>query len=210
MPRGAAVIRYAGKRGTYTAEQRVRDAENPTPTLNACCDGLVDAGIVKDDSPQFMTKDMPVIHPAGPVASAIFALGFIASGVLAVPVLAGSGASGLAGLFKEEWGYSRSPKSAPVFYGLVALGTLGGTAFTLLGSNVIQLLVVVGLVNGLAATPFLVVLMRVSSDPEIMGEHRHQLRPRVIPLSCGRGWPEAGRGSVSTHNRRPRTPAARP
>jgi crossover junction endodeoxyribonuclease RusA len=45
-------------------DQRVRDAENPTPTLKACCDGLVDAGVVKDDSPQFMVKDMPVIHPA--------------------------------------------------------------------------------------------------------------------------------------------------
>ena len=128
---------------------------------------------------------------AGRFASAIFALGFIASGVLAVPVLAGSGASGLAGLFKEEWGYSRSPKSAPVFYGLVALGTLGGTAFTLLGSNVIQLLVVVGLVNGLAATPFLVVLMRVSSDPEIMGEHRNHLTASIL------GWTTAALMSVT-------------
>jgi crossover junction endodeoxyribonuclease RusA len=45
-------------------DQRVRDIENPTPTLKACCDGIVDAGIVADDSPQFMVKDMPVIHPA--------------------------------------------------------------------------------------------------------------------------------------------------
>lgn len=45
-------------------DQRVRDSENPAPTLKACCDGLVDAGVVGDDSPQFMVKDMPVIHPA--------------------------------------------------------------------------------------------------------------------------------------------------
>lgn len=45
-------------------DARVRDEENNVPTLKACCDGLVDAGIVPDDSPQFMLKDMPVIHPA--------------------------------------------------------------------------------------------------------------------------------------------------
>jgi crossover junction endodeoxyribonuclease RusA len=43
-------------------DSRVRDEENNVPTLKACCDGLVDAGIVPDDSPQFMVKDMPVIH----------------------------------------------------------------------------------------------------------------------------------------------------
>ena len=45
-------------------DTRIRDEENNVPTLKACCDGLVDAGIVPDDSPQFMEKDMPVIHPA--------------------------------------------------------------------------------------------------------------------------------------------------
>ena len=45
-------------------DKRIRDEENNVPTLKACCDGLVDAGIVPDDSPQFMEKDMPVIHPA--------------------------------------------------------------------------------------------------------------------------------------------------
>ena len=49
-------------------DRRVRDAENPTPTLKAVCDGIVDAGIVRDDSPKFMVKDMPVIHPAASVS----------------------------------------------------------------------------------------------------------------------------------------------
>ncbi len=49
-------------------DKRVRDQENPTPTLKAVCDGIVDAGIVKDDSPEFMVKDMPVIHPAASVS----------------------------------------------------------------------------------------------------------------------------------------------
>lgn len=40
-----------------------RDADNLVPTLKAACDGLVDAGIVTDDTPAEMTKHMPVIHP---------------------------------------------------------------------------------------------------------------------------------------------------
>ena len=39
-----------------------RDADNPTPTLKALCDGLVDAGLVPDDTPDLMHKRMPVIH----------------------------------------------------------------------------------------------------------------------------------------------------
>ncbi len=38
-----------------------RDADNTVPTLKAICDGLVDAGIVPDDTPEFMVKHMPVI-----------------------------------------------------------------------------------------------------------------------------------------------------
>jgi crossover junction endodeoxyribonuclease RusA len=44
-------------------DRRKRDVENPTPTLKACCDGLVDAGVVEDDTPAWMTKRMPVILP---------------------------------------------------------------------------------------------------------------------------------------------------
>lgn len=39
-----------------------RDDENPVPTLKALCDGLVDAGIVPDDTNQYMKKNMPVIE----------------------------------------------------------------------------------------------------------------------------------------------------
>ena len=47
-------------------DKRVRDIENPVPTLKALCDGLVDAGVVVDDDPAHMVKEMPVIHdPTG-------------------------------------------------------------------------------------------------------------------------------------------------
>lgn len=43
-----------------------RDADNVVPTLKAMCDGLVDAGVVTDDTPDLMVKHMPVIKYIGP------------------------------------------------------------------------------------------------------------------------------------------------
>jgi Mn2+/Fe2+ NRAMP family transporter len=108
---------------------------------------------------------------AGRFASALFALGFIGSGLLAVPVLAGSGSVGLAGLLGKQWGFSRPVRKAPVFYGLVALGTLAGTALSLVQVNPIHLLVLVAVLNGVAAAPFLVVVMWVSSSERLMGDY---------------------------------------
>ncbi|MDV6271088.1 RusA family crossover junction endodeoxyribonuclease [Rhodococcus globerulus] len=45
-------------------DNRRRDADNLVPILKACCDGLVDHGITTDDTPDLMTKHMPVIHQA--------------------------------------------------------------------------------------------------------------------------------------------------
>ena len=45
----------------YPRDRRRRDADNLVPTLKACCDGLVDAQVVDDDTPDLMTKHMPII-----------------------------------------------------------------------------------------------------------------------------------------------------
>jgi NRAMP (natural resistance-associated macrophage protein)-like metal ion transporter len=107
---------------------------------------------------------------AGHWTSEFFAIGFIGAGMLAIPVLAGAGAVGMAGLLGKRWGFSRSPRQAPVFYGLVAVGTLGGTLLSLLHVNPIHLLVLVALINGLAAAPFLVVVMLIANDRKLMGK----------------------------------------
>ena len=119
---------------------------------------------------------------AGRFASVIFALGFIGSGLLAVPVLAASGSVGMSGLLGKEWGFSRSIRQAPVFYGLLALGTVGGTLFSLLHVNPIRLLVLVAVINGVAAAPFLFVVMRVSSSQRLMGKYVNGLTANIL------GW----------------------
>ncbi len=108
---------------------------------------------------------------AGRFAGALFALGFIGSGLLAIPVLAGAGSSGMAGLLHKDWGFSRSVRQAPVFYGLVAFGTLGGMGLSLAHVNPIKLLVLVAVINGVIAVPFLVVVMLVSGSRRIMGDY---------------------------------------
>jgi len=122
---------------------------------------------------------------AGEFASALFALGFIGAGMLAIPVLAGAGSAGMAGLLGKTAGFSRSPRKAPVFYGLVLLGTVGGSALSLLGVNPIRLLVLVAVINGIAAGPFLVLLMLIANDSTIMGEYVNGRFARTV------GWATA-------------------
>jgi Mn2+/Fe2+ NRAMP family transporter len=102
--------------------------------------------------------------------------------MLAIPVLAGSGAAGLAGLLGKRFGFSRSPRQAPVFYGLVALGTIGGTALTLTHVDPVQLLVISAFINGVAAAPFLVLVMLISGNRKLMGEHANGRFSTVV------GW----------------------
>jgi Mn2+/Fe2+ NRAMP family transporter len=106
---------------------------------------------------------------AGRFSSIIFAFGFIGSGLLAVPVLAASGSVGFTGLLGKDWGFSRSIKKAPLFYALVGVGTLGGTALSLLNVNPIQLLVFVAVINGVIAAPLLIVVMMVANSRRLMG-----------------------------------------
>jgi Mn2+/Fe2+ NRAMP family transporter len=123
---------------------------------------------------------------AGRFASALFALGFIGAGMLAIPVLAGAGSAGMAGLLGKTTGFSRSPRNAPTFYSLVLLGTLGGAAFSLLGINPIRLLVFVAALNGVAAAPFLLLVMLISNDKNIMGAYTNGKLARTL------GWTTTG------------------
>jgi Mn2+/Fe2+ NRAMP family transporter len=108
---------------------------------------------------------------AGPAAEVLFATGFIGSGFLAIPVLAGSASIGLAGLLGTRWGFDRSPRKARTFYSLLGLGILGGILIAVFASDPIGLLIFVAVLNGIAAAPFLIVTMLISGDKEIMGSY---------------------------------------
>jgi len=119
---------------------------------------------------------------AGNYAGILFALGFIGSGVLAVPVLAASGAAGLSGLLNKNWGLDRSPRKAPLFYILLGVGIIAGTVLAVVSTDPIGLLILSAIVNGIAAGPFLIVIMLISRDRKIMGEYRNG------KLAATMGW----------------------
>jgi NRAMP (natural resistance-associated macrophage protein)-like metal ion transporter len=119
---------------------------------------------------------------AGRFASTLFALGFIGAGMLAIPVLAGAGSAGMAGLLGKATGFSRSLRQAPTFYSIVMVGTLGGATLSLIGVNPIRLLVLVAVINGVAAAPFLALVMLISNDKKIMGDYTNGKLARIL------GW----------------------
>lgn len=106
--------------------------------------------------------------------------------MLAVPVLAASGAAGLSGLLNKKWGLDRSPRKAPLFYGLLGIGIILGTILGVLDTNPIGLLVFSAVINGIAAGPFLIVMMLISRDQKIMGKYRNG------PLAATLGWATTG------------------
>jgi Mn2+/Fe2+ NRAMP family transporter len=110
---------------------------------------------------------------AGTYAGALFAVGFIGSGVLAVPVLAAAGASGMSALLNKNWGLEKSPRRAPLFYILLGVGMVAGTILAIVSQNPIHVLVLSAIVNGIAAGPFLIIMMIVSNNHDIMGRYRN-------------------------------------
>jgi Mn2+/Fe2+ NRAMP family transporter len=107
---------------------------------------------------------------AGEAASLLLAVGLIGAGVLAVPILTGAAAYGVAETFGWKSGLDRTVKRAPQFYAVVVAATLVGIAINFFGINPITALVITAIINGLIAPPILVMVMMVSNNRRVMGE----------------------------------------
>src|SRR5581483_1322762 len=116
---------------------------------------------------------------AGRFAALLFTLGMIGTGVLAVPVLAGSSAYVVAQTFKLREGLNEKPQRAPEFYGVIAAGILVGIAMNLFHIDAIKALFWSAVLNGVAAVPLIAVIVLLASDPKVMGEWRSSLLARV-------------------------------
>jgi NRAMP (natural resistance-associated macrophage protein)-like metal ion transporter len=110
---------------------------------------------------------------AGDQAFLLFALGIIGTGLLAVPVLAGSAAYAVAEA--AGWRGSLSLKlqagEGQGFYAVVAVATLGGVALCFSSIDPVRELFWSAVLNGLIAVPIMVVMMLLATRREIMGEH---------------------------------------
>ena len=108
---------------------------------------------------------------AGEAAYILFALGLIGTGLLAVPVLAGSASYAVAEVFGWRAGLDLSPRRGRRFYLVLAGAMVGGIVLNLVEKNPIRVLFLSAVVNGLLAPPLMVLVMLVSRDRRIMGEH---------------------------------------
>jgi NRAMP (natural resistance-associated macrophage protein)-like metal ion transporter len=107
---------------------------------------------------------------AGLIAQTIFALGVVGTGLLAVPVLAGSAAYGVAEAFGWHEGLSKLFTQARGFYGVIAASTLIGLLLNFVGLNPITALVYAAVINAIVAVPLLALILRVANNRAIMGD----------------------------------------
>jgi NRAMP (natural resistance-associated macrophage protein)-like metal ion transporter len=108
---------------------------------------------------------------AGRFAETIFAVGIIGTGLLAVPVLAGSAAYGVAEALGWREGLGQAAGHARGFYGVIALATFIGMLLNFLGINPITALVYTAIINGVVAVPLLVLILLVANNRDIMGTY---------------------------------------
>jgi NRAMP (natural resistance-associated macrophage protein)-like metal ion transporter len=119
---------------------------------------------------------------AGDAATVLLAVGLIGAGFLAVPILSGSAAYGVAEAFGWRHGLDTRPGRAKEFYGVIAVATLVGMLINFSGINTIDALVWTAVINGFVAPPLLVLIMLISNNREIMGERTNGLAINVL------GW----------------------
>lgn len=107
---------------------------------------------------------------AGNGAYWLFTLGLIGTGMLGVPVLAGSSAYAIAEAM--AWGASldRKPRATPKFYAVIAIAVTLGAALDYAGINGVRMLFWSAVCNGVLAPPLIVLIVLLTSDPSVMGD----------------------------------------
>jgi Mn2+/Fe2+ NRAMP family transporter len=108
---------------------------------------------------------------AGDFAGALFALGIVGLGLLAVPVLAGSTAYALAEAFTWHEGFSGRLREERGFYAVLVTSMLGGVLLGLVGIDPIRGLYYAAILNGLAAPPLIFLMLMLARDRRLCGDH---------------------------------------
>ena len=103
----------------------------------------------------------------------LFALGIIGTGILAVPILAGSGAYALCEVLKWQEGLELKFSRAKGFYLIIAFSIIVGLLINFIGIEPIKALYYSAYLNGIIALPLLVAIMIVGNDKRIMGTETH-------------------------------------
>jgi NRAMP (natural resistance-associated macrophage protein)-like metal ion transporter len=119
---------------------------------------------------------------AGEYASTVFALGIVGTGLLAVPVLAGSAAYAIGEALRWPVGLDRKPMRAKAFYGTIVAATAIGVLMNFTPINPIKALYWAAVINGVVAAPVMAVMMLMAARRKVMGDFAINGSLRVI------GW----------------------
>jgi NRAMP (natural resistance-associated macrophage protein)-like metal ion transporter len=119
---------------------------------------------------------------AGEISKIVFALGIIGTGLLSIPILAGSTAYALSDTFGWKKGLSKKFGQAKAFYLIIVICGIIGLSINILGINPIKALVYTSVINGVVSVPILFILMRLSNDNDIL---QNNTNGRVLNIV---GW----------------------
>jgi Mn2+/Fe2+ NRAMP family transporter len=119
---------------------------------------------------------------AGRFAYALFAVGIIATGLLALPVLAGSAAYAVGEAMHWRVGLEREPKRAVKFYLTLGTATLVGLLLNFVHLDPIKALFIAAVINGLLAAPVMALMMLLTRSKKVMGRFTLPLYLQIV------GW----------------------
>jgi NRAMP (natural resistance-associated macrophage protein)-like metal ion transporter len=123
---------------------------------------------------------------AGPAVFVVFALGIVGTGLLAVPVLAGSAAYAVGEAFGWRVGLAHRPRRAKAFYGIIVVSTLVGALLNVTSIDPIKALFWSAVINGVVAVPVMVMMMLLACARTCMGDFILSKPLRVL------GWLATG------------------
>jgi Mn2+/Fe2+ NRAMP family transporter len=106
---------------------------------------------------------------AGEWTFMLFALGIIGTGMLALPVLAGSAAFAVSEMYGLPMGLEKKPSEAKKFYGILFSVTIGGMLLIFIGFNPIKALYWAAVINGIVAVPIMILMMLMATNKKVMG-----------------------------------------
>ncbi|HET7337318.1 MAG TPA: divalent metal cation transporter [Candidatus Nitrosotalea sp.] len=129
--------------------------------------GLTDISTA-DEAAQALEPLVKTFPHAGELSKTIFALGIIGTGLLAIPVLAGSSAYALSEEFGWKEGLSKKFKQAKGFYLIIAVSTVVGLWVNFADIDPIKALIYAAVINGIIAVPLLVLIMKIGNDKQIL------------------------------------------
>lgn len=118
----------------------------------------------------------------GQWAFLLFALGIVGTGLLAVPVLAGSASYAVSEAMKWEGGLSLKLKQAHGFYGVLTIATLAGLLINFTGVPPFKVLYYTAMLNGVLAPPLMILILLMANNKKIMGKRTNGIWSNVF------GW----------------------